>query len=184
MKPVNTINRKPAEMDPARHLDRTAERDLIITLAEMQIAHGKTCAWDVDREKHPSATRQVLDVGRCRHARAAERCVRRLRRRQLSHHPSSGPCALLVRMERWLMVAHGSDWWRSSRIGGDQAGFAAVPGVQQLRVGQAADQTRMDQAGKADARDVARTGEHAVEIPDRFLCLRKMIRQESTAVLL
>lgn len=62
--------------------------------------------------------------------------------------------------------------------------FAIVPHVQHLAVRQAADQTRVDQAGIADARHMARAREHAFEIPDGFLGFREMLRQEPAAILL
>ena len=53
-----------------------------------------------------------------------------------------------------------------------------------LRIGQTADQAGVDQAGEADAGNVARRGVEALEIPDRFLRQRKVIGQEAAAVLL
>ena len=52
------------------------------------------------------------------------------------------------------------------RIRIDEGDLALVPGGEQLRVGQATDQARMDQPGEAHARDVAGLGEHALEVPD------------------
>jgi hypothetical protein len=40
----------------------------------------------------------------------------------------------------------------------------------------------MDQAREADAGDMARLGEHALEVPDRFLRFGEMLRQETAAV--
>ncbi len=67
-------------------------------------------------------------------------------------------------------------------IGIDQGLLAPVPFVQQLSVRQAADQPRMDKAREIDARDVPGRREHAVKVPDRFLCVRKMVRQEAAAI--
>ena len=72
----------------------------------------------------------------------------------------------------------------SRRVGRDQTGFTAVPGFQQLRIGQTADQSRMDQPGEVNPRHVTGTGEHAVDIPDRLLRLREMIGQKAAAILL
>jgi hypothetical protein len=68
------------------------------------------------------------------------------------------------------------------RVGVDQRLFAAVPGIQQLLVGQAADQAGMDQAREVHAGNMPRRGEHAVEIPDGLLRMREMLGQESSAV--
>ena len=69
-------------------------------------------------------------------------------------------------------------------IGGDERPLARIPGVEQLLVRQAADQSRMDEAGKIDAGHMPGMREHARNVPDRFLRLREMIGQEPAAVLL
>jgi len=69
-------------------------------------------------------------------------------------------------------------------VGGDQLGLALVPLVEHLLVGQAADQTRVDQAGVFHARHVATLGEHAVEVPDGLLRQREVVGQEAATVLL
>ena len=51
-------------------------------------------------------------------------------------------------------------------LGGDEVHLALVPHRQHLGVGQAADQTRVDEAGELDVGDVAAGGEEAVEVPD------------------
>jgi hypothetical protein len=56
--------------------------------------------------------------------------------------------------------------------------------VQHLLVGQAADQPGVDQAGEVHARHMARTREHALEVPDRFLRFGEMVGQKAAAVLL
>ena len=70
------------------------------------------------------------------------------------------------------------------RIGRDEIDLALVPGVEQLLVGQAADQARMDQARELHAGHVAGMGVEAGNVPDRFLRQRKVIGEESAAVLL
>ena len=70
------------------------------------------------------------------------------------------------------------------RVGVEERLLAGVPGLQHLRIGQAADQAGMDQAGEAHARDVARLGEHALEVPDRLLRLGEVLVEEAAAVLL
>jgi hypothetical protein len=67
-------------------------------------------------------------------------------------------------------------------IGIDQRLFAPVPGIQQLLVGQAADQPGVDQPREIHAGNMARRCEHAVEIPDGLLRMRKMLGQETAAV--
>ena len=72
----------------------------------------------------------------------------------------------------------------AGRIGRDQRGLALVPGRQHLRIGQAADQAGMDQAGEVHAGHMARRGVEALDVPDRLLRQREMLGQEAAAVLL
>ncbi len=71
----------------------------------------------------------------------------------------------------------------AGRLGVDQLLLTAVPVGEHYRVGQATDQSGVDQAGKVDPGNVPRAGEHAFEIPDGFLCAGKVIREESATVL-
>ncbi len=68
-------------------------------------------------------------------------------------------------------------------VGVDQFLFAAVPVGEHHRVRQAADQPRVDQAGEVHAWNVPRAGEHALEIPDRFLRTGEVIGEKAPAVL-
>jgi hypothetical protein len=63
------------------------------------------------------------------------------------------------------------------RIGVDECLLAGVPGFEHLLVGQAADQTRMNESGEADTRDVAGVRIESGNIPDRFLRQREVIGQ-------
>ena len=72
----------------------------------------------------------------------------------------------------------------AGRIGRDQRGLALVPGRQQFRIGQTADQAGMNEAGEVHAGNVARRGVEALDVPDRFLRQREMIGQEAAAILL
>lgn len=56
------LHQRELERDDTRHLDRTAERDLSVALAEMQISYRELGAWDVHREVSLASARQVLDV--------------------------------------------------------------------------------------------------------------------------
>ena len=72
----------------------------------------------------------------------------------------------------------------AGRIGRDQRVLAFVPGRQQFRIGQTADQAGMDQAGEIHAGNVARRRVEALDVPDRLLRQREMIGQEAAAILL
>lgn len=97
----------------------------------------------------------------------------------LRFHIALGAAAMGGRRERRIGKAG-----HAGRIGRDQLGLALVPHVQHLRIGQAADQAGMDQAGEVDAGHVARRGVEALDVPDRLLRQREMIGQEAAAVLL
>ncbi len=70
------------------------------------------------------------------------------------------------------------------RIGRDQLGLARIPFLEQLVIGQTADQAGMNQAREIHAGNVARGRIEALDIPDRFLRQREVIGKEATAVLL
>ena len=164
-------------MQPTGHFDRAAEGDFAIALREVQIAHRKTAAGHINREIHFRAARQVFDVA------IAAMFARRHRARAFSRSLVAGfalhAAHMRGRAERWIGEAG-----HTLRIGGDQRGLALVPGREQFRIGQTADQAGMDQAGKIHAGNMARRGVHALEVPDRLLGLREMIGQEAAAILL
>ncbi len=164
-------------MHPAGHLDGAAEGDLAIALAEVQVAHAQTGAVHIDGEEHLGTARQILDVA------VAAMLARR-----------HGACAfgggLVARLALHLAHVGGGGVGRVGQagdavgVGGDEAGLALIPAGQHLGVGQAADQSRVDEACEVDAGDVAALGEHAVEVPDGLLGQREMLVQEAAAVLL
>ena len=82
-----------------------------------------------------------------------------------------------------LRVGKGGQRRDALGIGVEQLGFAAVPHVEHLAIRQTADQTGMDEARIFHPRHMARLGEHAVEIPDGFLCFGEMLGQETATVL-
>src|SRR5208282_2317164 len=58
------------------------------------------------------------------------------------------------------------------------------PGIEQLLVGQAADQARMNEAREVDAGYVTGMRIEAGNVPDRFLRQRKMVGEKAAAILL
>ncbi len=163
-------------MHPARHFDRAAERDFAIALREVQIADRQAAAVDVHREEHPGAARQVLDIAVAavlarRHGTCALGCC--------AVAVSSLQCAHVGRLGRGRV--------RQRRytvgVGVDQCLFAPVPRLQQLLVGQATDQARVDQTREIHPGDMAGRREHAVKIPDGFLRMGEMFGQETAPVI-
>src|SRR5439155_13244552 len=131
--------------------DRTAEGDLAVALAEVQVAHRETGAGHVDREVDLRAAREVLDVA------IAAVLARR-------HGARAFGADLVLDVALGAAAMGGWREWRvrqaghAGRVGRDQLGLALVPGVQHLRIGQTADQAGMDQAREIDAGYVARRG--------------------------
>ena len=72
----------------------------------------------------------------------------------------------------------------TGRVGVDQRLLALVPGREQLGIGQATDQARVDQAGEAHPGYVPALGEHALEVPDGFLRVGKVVGEKAAAVAL
>ncbi|MNV69824.1 hypothetical protein D3C71_1627530 [compost metagenome] len=162
-------------MHPARHFDRAAERDFPIALREVQIAHRQPAALYVHREEHAGAARKVLDVAiaavlaRRHRARALARGLVAVRALQRAHVGRLGRGRIGQRRH-------------AIGVGVDQRLFAPVPRVQQLFVGQAADQAGMDQPREIHAGNMARRREHAVEIPNGFLRMREVFGQEAAPI--
>ncbi|MNX47435.1 hypothetical protein D3C86_779880 [compost metagenome] len=162
-------------MHPARHFNGAAEGDFAIALRKVQIPHRQAAALDVDRKEHAGPARQVLDV--------AVAAVLAGRHRTCAF----GRCAIAVGA---LQGAHVSRLGRGRigqrrhaiGVGVDQCLFAPVPRVQQLFVGQAADQAGMNQPREIHARNMARRREHAVEIPNGFLRMREVFGQEAAPI--
>ena len=108
------------DMQPARHLDRAAEGDLAVALAEMQVAHRETAAGNIDREVNLRAARQVLDVAIS--AMLARRHGARAFRRGLRLGVALQATHMRGRTERRIGKRRDA-----GRIGGDEADFAGIP---------------------------------------------------------
>src|ERR1700722_3359736 len=164
------------QMQPAGHLDRAAEGDFAVALAEMQVAHRETAARHVNREVDLRTARQILDVA------VAAMFARRDRAGTLG-----GDLGLDVTFGLAGMRCRGE--WRVSqrrnarRIGGDQRRLALVPFCQQLRIGQTADQAGMHEAREIDAGYMTRRRVKPLDVPDRLLRQREMLGEEAAAIL-
>lgn len=64
----------------------------------------------------------------------------------------------------------------------NQVALAAVPLGQDLGGRSAAENSRVDQAGEADARDVSASAVDAVKVPDGFGCPRVVLLEKTAAV--
>ena len=164
-------------MNPAGHFDGATERDFTVALAEVKVAYGEAGTVHVHREIHLGATGQILDVTVAtvfpwRHGTGGFGAG------------SLGRVTGHLAHVGGLTIGQCCQFRHTLRIGRDQSGFTLVPGIQQFFGGQAANQARVNQAGKFHIGNVPGFGEHAVEVPDGFLGLREVFGQEATAVLL
>ena len=137
------------QRDHTRDLDRAAEADLPVALAEMQVADTEFRAFDVDREEDFAASRQVLDV--------AVPAV--------FGAPGHGAGSFFPNFLFYVlggaagMHIHGlrRESNLSTGIGerGYELRFAAVPFRKNLGGGRAAEDAGVNVAREADVRDVA-----------------------------
>src|SRR6202035_4792361 len=127
-----------------------------------KVAHGEPRALHVDREVDFGAARQVLDVA------IATMLTRRdgagALGRDFALGVALGAAAMRGRPER-----RRGERRDAVRIGGDQCPLARIPGLEQLLVGQATDQARMDEAREIDPRHMAGMGVETRYVPDRLL---------------
>src|ERR1700728_1417865 len=169
------FNEVDLQVDPSSHLDGATEGDLAVTLAEVKVAHRQAGALYINRKKDLRAARQILDIAVA--AMLARRNGARAFGRNLVFHVALGSTAMRRGRERRI-----SQRWHTGWIGVDECLFAGIPGFEHFLVRQAADQARMDEAGKADARNMPRVRVKTGNIPDRFLRQREVVGQEAAAI--
>ena len=126
------LHNREIDRDNASHLNRAAERDLAIALREVQVADRELGALDVDGQVDFAAAGQVLDVAVASVLRAT------------GHSASAFFADFLFDV---CVGAAGMNVFRLGRKGDvtvhvracfDQAGFAFVPGFQDLGGGSTA----------------------------------------------
>ena len=136
------------EVHEAAHLDRAAEGDLTVTLAEVQVAEGQIGTRDEDRVEDARTLGEVLDV------LVATVLARRSRAGGLG-----GDTVELGTGERAQNSTFGlgreRQWRNALGIGGDQRCLTLVPLAQQLLGGSGAHQAGVDHAGELHVRHVA-----------------------------
>jgi len=137
------------ERDHASHLDSSTERDLSITLREMQIAYAELRALDVHWEIYFAAARQVLDIAVTSMFWAA-----RDRSRALFPHFLFDVNGRASGMHVFG-IGGLSNYAVHVRASLDELAFALIPRCEDFGRGRAAENAGVDEAGKADAGDVA-----------------------------
>ena len=155
------LHHRELERDDARHLDCPTKGNFSVALREVQVSDAELGAFDMDGQVHLAPSTQVLDV--------AVTAVLR--------PPRDGPRSLLADLGLDLVGrAAGVHVLWLGRLGddalegrgADEFGFALVPRLEDFLRRGAAEDAGMDQARKADVRDVARGAEDALEVPNRL----------------
>lgn len=146
--------------DHAGHLNSAAERNLAITLREVQITHTELGPGHMDGKVHLGSPAQVLDVAVSSMLRPSGDRSRTL----LGHFFSDFLAGRAgVRVDGLRQMSHVAI---GELVGSHQLALTLVPRGQHLGRGSATDDARVDQAGELDAGDVARGGVDALKVPD------------------
>lgn len=156
------------QRDDAGDLNRAAEADLPVALAEMQVPNAELCTLDVDGEIDLAAAREVLDVAVAAVFGAAR------------HRACAFSANLVLDVSGRAAGVHVLGlWWEGDFAagvfaeGGDELGFAAVPFCEDGGGGGAAENARMDEARESDVWYVTRRTKDAFEVPDGFCAKRR-----------
>ena len=163
------LHHRQAQRDHPRHLDRATETDFPIPLREMQVPDAELGPRHMHGQESLGSPGQVLDVAVATVLRSS----------------GDGPRAFLADLV--LQIARGGTRVDVLRLRGlrddalqlrgrDELGLAAVPLGQDLGAGGAAQDTRVNEAGEADVREVARGAEDAFEVPDGFRAVDRINR--------
>jgi len=150
------------DRDTSGHLDCATERDLAVTLREVQIADRELRTLDVHWQVDFGATRQVLDV-----AVAAVL-------RSTWNRASTLFANLLFDVITTTTNVYALWVWRKSYVAAhvatllDELAFTIVPCLEHLGRRCTTKNTRMDQTSEADAWDMTRGAIDAFEVPDSF----------------
>jgi hypothetical protein len=108
----------------ARHLNRAAEGDLAVALAEMQVPYAELGTGDVDREEDFGTAREVLDVAVSAVFGAAGDCSRAFFA-NLGFQVAGSGASVDILWLRWL-----GDGAVEMGVRGDEFAFALVPCVE------------------------------------------------------
>lgn len=157
-----TLHHRELDRNHASHLDRATEANFAIPLAKMKIADRELRAIDVHGQIHFAAEREILNIAVASMLGAA----------------GDRACAFAADLlfDRVVAAADVDGlrvWWEGDHAGHvaacrDEFGFAFVPGFEDFGGGRAAQDAGMNEAGKADAGDMAGGAEYSLKVPDGF----------------
>ena len=170
------LDQVDVQVDEPAHLDRAAEGDLPVALAEVQVAHGQVRPVDEDGVEDPGALGEVLDV-----------LVAAVLPRGCGAGGLGGGVGerLTLQGAQDRVLGQGRQGQRRDpvRVGGDQVALALVPPGQQLLGRGGAHQAGVDDAGEGDPGHVPGGGLAAGEVPDHLVGVGELLGQEPAAVL-
>ena len=150
------------ESNDTCHFNRSTEGYFSIALAEMEVAYAELCAFHVDGQVDFGATAKSLDVAVATMFWPSWYRSRSLLTYLLLQFSRRRPSMHVLRIRRL------SDGAVEVCMRGDELGFALVPRIENFGGGRAAQDARVDEPSEADAGDVARRAEYALEVPDGF----------------
>lgn len=159
------------------HLDSSTERELAVTLGEVQVTDSEIGPVDVDGEVAAGSAAEVLDVDITTVLASGNRAS------ALGIDLLADLVGEVLADIRALGGGRKSDLRAAALVGRNELALALVPLVQQLLRGHGTDQSGVWDAGEADARDVTRRGVDALKVPDSLGRLRvELVGEETTAV--
>lgn len=160
------LHHSELDSDNTSHLNRATERNLAVTLREMQITDTELRALDVDGKEHLTATGKVLDIA----VPAMFGSTRDRSRAFLADFfLDIARCAACVDVLRLWGLRY--DTVKLVRC--DEFAFSAVPLGENFGGWCAPEDTRVDQACETNAGDVARGAEDAFEVPYSLRAARR-----------
>lgn len=154
------LHHRELDRDLARHLNRSAEGNLAISLREVQVPDGELGTSNMDRQVHFAATREVLDITIAAVFWSAGDGASSLTADLLFDAVVSSS-HVYVRGIGWL-----SDVTAHVRALADECGFTVIPCLQHFMGGCTTQDTGMDETCETHAGDVARGAIDALEVPD------------------
>jgi hypothetical protein len=136
--------------------------DSVFTLTEVQITNGELGSLNVHWEVHLTPARQILDIAVSSMFGATRHGTRSLLPNLLFDVCRSATSMYVLRLRRERDVAV------EVLVRRDELCLARIPRLEDFGRGRTAEDTGMDQAGEADAGNVAGGAEDTFEVPDGF----------------
>jgi len=149
------------ERNNPRHLNSATERNLPITLTEVQIAHAEFRSGYMNLQERLGPARQIFDVAVAAVFGSTWYRTRTFLSYFLFNGASRGASVDILRLRRL-----GNDTLEFG--GADEFGFAAVPFGQDFGTGSTAENPWVNEPREADTRYVPARTEDTLKVPDGF----------------